>query len=61
MQWLDEHRVSAPLQAHVEGGKIVDYGEDPAAPVWETVEVKAPKDWTWSKDDLWDKDQPAFE
>ncbi|CAN8105070.1 unnamed protein product [Discula destructiva] len=59
MDWLEEHRVDAPLRKHVEGGQIVDYADKPMGPAWDAVEMNAPKNWTFSKSDLWDKDVPA--
>lgn len=45
----------------MEGGKIVDYEDKPKAPAWDAVELRAPKNWTYSKEDIYDKDVPALE
>lgn len=45
----------------MEGGKIVDYEDKPKGPAADVIELHAPKNWIYHKDDLYDRDVPAFE
>ncbi|KAJ4422079.1 hypothetical protein N0V82_003271 [Gnomoniopsis sp. IMI 355080] len=59
VDWLKERRINAPLRKHVENGKIVDYDNKPKALAWAEVELTAPDNWAYRKEDLHDTGETA--
>lgn len=50
--WAYARTFTAPMRAHVEGGKVVSYVDKPYGPAWEKAKVKKPEGWNYTKEDF---------